>query len=232
MLANPKTVLNDKYAKKEIKQQVIRADQLISYIKNIDAGVTDSYSDKDMEELANYFISQHKQNQVDYVEKYRKKEEVEGVVPIYDFFSKADRNRGIYWYAMPKASNYLTKGLPAIQILEDVLYLAKTIRILHSKGYAHRDIKPKNILLYRGRLCLTDFGLVCKQDDDIHITEVDEKIGPNVIRPPEFENAWALKDFDYSVSDVYLFAKTVWMLLKATSRGSTTDTAFGKYLST
>ncbi len=73
VLANPKTVLNDKYAKKEIKEQVIRADQLISYIKKIDASVTDyACSDKDMEEMANFFISQHKANPVDYVEKYRK----------------------------------------------------------------------------------------------------------------------------------------------------------------
>lgn len=73
VLANPKTVLNDKYAKKETKEQVIRADQLISFIKKVDAGVTDyTCSDKEMEELANFFISQHKVNSVDYAEKYRK----------------------------------------------------------------------------------------------------------------------------------------------------------------
>lgn len=73
VLANPKTVLNDKYAKKEIKEQVIRADQLISYIKKIDAGVTDfTSSDKEMEDMANFFISQHKANRVDYAEKYRR----------------------------------------------------------------------------------------------------------------------------------------------------------------
>ena len=36
VLANPKTVLNDKFAKKEIKSQVIRADQLVEYIKIMD----------------------------------------------------------------------------------------------------------------------------------------------------------------------------------------------------
>jgi hypothetical protein len=34
VLANPKTVLNAKYANKEVKDKVIRADQLIAYIKN------------------------------------------------------------------------------------------------------------------------------------------------------------------------------------------------------
>lgn len=32
VLANPKTICNDRYAKKEVKEKVIRADQLISYI--------------------------------------------------------------------------------------------------------------------------------------------------------------------------------------------------------
>jgi len=34
VLANPKTVLNTKYAKKEVKEKVIRADQLVKYIKD------------------------------------------------------------------------------------------------------------------------------------------------------------------------------------------------------
>ena len=42
VLANSKTVLNDKYAKKEIKNQVIRLDQLIRYIKETDAKYGDN----------------------------------------------------------------------------------------------------------------------------------------------------------------------------------------------
>ena len=72
VLANPKTVLNDRYAKKEIKSQVIRADQLVEYIKQKDKD-RDVYasSDKDMEELARFFLDKHKENPVDYVEKFR-----------------------------------------------------------------------------------------------------------------------------------------------------------------
>ncbi len=73
VLANPKTVLNDKYAKKEIKEKVLRADQLVAYIKNKD-NAKDSvlYSEKDMEEAARFFLDRNKTNPVDYVEKYRK----------------------------------------------------------------------------------------------------------------------------------------------------------------
>ena len=72
VLANPKTVLNDRYAKKEIKEKVIRADQLVSYIKNKDAlKKEDIYSEKDMEQSAEFLMNQNKANPVDYVAKYR-----------------------------------------------------------------------------------------------------------------------------------------------------------------
>ncbi len=72
VLANPKTVLNDRYAKKEIKNQVIRADQLISYIKQKDDEKDkSSFSDKEMEELAEFFLDQNSDNPVDYTQKYR-----------------------------------------------------------------------------------------------------------------------------------------------------------------
>lgn len=71
VLANPKTYLNTRYAKKEVKQQVIRADQLVSYIKktNEDAKI-DSMSDKAMRELANFYLQKHVQEHSDYTKKY------------------------------------------------------------------------------------------------------------------------------------------------------------------
>lgn len=58
VLANPKTVLNDKNAPKEIKDQVIRADQLIAYIKKCEAESREmSSSDKEMREIAETWIS-------------------------------------------------------------------------------------------------------------------------------------------------------------------------------
>jgi transposase-like protein len=72
VLANPKTVLNAKYAKKEIKEQVIRADQLVDHIKQINSQRgCDTSSEKDTEELARYFLSLHRGNPADYIEKYR-----------------------------------------------------------------------------------------------------------------------------------------------------------------
>ncbi|MBR0596941.1 NERD domain-containing protein [Sinanaerobacter chloroacetimidivorans] len=72
VLANPKTILNEKYAPKEIKNQVIRADQLIKYLikVNKERDAIDS-SESSMEQLAKYFLSKHCNSKIDYTEKYR-----------------------------------------------------------------------------------------------------------------------------------------------------------------
>ncbi len=72
VLSNPKTVLNTKFAKKDIRNQVIRVDQLAEYIRSTDNEPGSIFSsDKDMEKFAHYFLGKHKQNPVDYSEKYR-----------------------------------------------------------------------------------------------------------------------------------------------------------------
>lgn len=71
VLANPKTYLNAKYAKKEIKQQVIRADQLIAYIKEQDSFVKDlNMSEKEMFDLATFFMQKNVPEHSDYAKKY------------------------------------------------------------------------------------------------------------------------------------------------------------------
>ncbi len=70
VLANPKTVVNDTYAKKEIKQQVIRADQLIKYIKETESTGKDSISMKDMIKLGEKYLAMNCQDRPDYLEKY------------------------------------------------------------------------------------------------------------------------------------------------------------------
>lgn len=72
VLANSKTVLDTRHAPAEIKKQVIRADQLTDYIKKVNAEPgTVEFSEKDMEELANFFLNCHRECKTDYLEKYR-----------------------------------------------------------------------------------------------------------------------------------------------------------------
>lgn len=72
VLANSKTILNTRRAPAEIKKQVIRADQLTNYIRKVNAepGAVE-FSEKGMEELANFFLSCRRECKTDYLEKYR-----------------------------------------------------------------------------------------------------------------------------------------------------------------
>ncbi|NTW70664.1 MAG: helicase [Eubacteriaceae bacterium] len=71
VLANPKTIINMKYAKKEIKEQIIRSDQLITYIKKLINESKNPVSfEKQMYEIADFFLNLHTTNNVDYTKKY------------------------------------------------------------------------------------------------------------------------------------------------------------------
>jgi len=71
VLANPKTVLNAKYAKKEVKQKVIRLDQLIAHIKAIESAEDYSFKTDDMLSLGQFFLGANKEKKIDYLEKYK-----------------------------------------------------------------------------------------------------------------------------------------------------------------
>jgi hypothetical protein len=71
VLANPKTVINDRFAKKEIKEKVIRADQLINYIKETEKQSKElSSSVKEMREIGEKYLSMNQEERPDYIEKY------------------------------------------------------------------------------------------------------------------------------------------------------------------
>lgn len=83
VLANPKTVINMKYAKKEIKNQIIRSDQLISHIRKMLSEDKDLNSKtKEMFEDADLYYSLHTPNNVDYTQKYNitDNEEIKGEI--------------------------------------------------------------------------------------------------------------------------------------------------------
>lgn len=83
------------------------------------------------------------------------------------------------------------------------------------KKYATLDVYLDQLHMY-----LADFGLVWNaKDTEDHITEVNDHLGPIVIRPPELQLIEDIESVDYRKSDVYLFAKTLWMLLEHDSIG-------------
>lgn len=71
VLANPKTVVNDRYAKKEVKDTVLRADQLITVIKKLETqakGIPSSK--KEMLLIAESLLKRNKDTRKDYIQKY------------------------------------------------------------------------------------------------------------------------------------------------------------------
>lgn len=71
VLANAKTCLNAKYAPKDIKEQVIRADQLITHIRKQDLKSNNhEMSNDEMLELANFFLDKDIPERSDYAQKY------------------------------------------------------------------------------------------------------------------------------------------------------------------
>lgn len=147
-------------------------------------------------------------------------DEVGFIIPIYDSSVLCDENLDYPWYLMPKATRFNPYHCDNLKIIEHLLHVGKSLKQLHSLGYAHRDIKPNNLLFFKGHVFLADFGLVWNaKDTEDHITEVNDRLGPTVIRPPELQHIEDIESVDYRKSDVYLFAKTLWMILERNSIG-------------
>ncbi len=72
VLANPKTVVNDRFAKKEVKNQVIRADQLIATMKAMNkASKEEKYSLKEMRERGKDWLERCTVNPVDRISRFK-----------------------------------------------------------------------------------------------------------------------------------------------------------------
>ena len=77
VLANPKTVVNDRYAPANIKKQVIRADQLISTIKSMKSDLKSNK--KEMLAIGERILAMNKDERKDYFAKFEEiKKEYEG----------------------------------------------------------------------------------------------------------------------------------------------------------
>lgn len=86
VLANPKTMLDAKDAPQDIKDQIVRVDQLNRYIKEVyDRSKESALSKAKVEQWARYYLNLHKEVEKDYTKKYEKyleKQTKENEVPI------------------------------------------------------------------------------------------------------------------------------------------------------
>lgn len=140
-------------------------------------------------------------------------DEIEGIIPIWDSsVTDSDREYDFDWYLMPLAEKYKRPQHVSV-CLKHMHKVAETIKNLHGKEIMHRDIKPNNLMWYNNRVCITDFGLVWSDKEDSNLTTFYDHLGPASIRPPELESGMRADLIDYKKSDVYLFAKTLWIFL-------------------
>ncbi len=173
-----------------------------------------SHSDKERKKREDRF-----QKEIRCISQFQ--EEIEGIIPIYDASCFIEEQGDLVWYLMPKALEYKFKGIRSTEEkLIGMRDIGQCIAQLHARNYVHRDIKPQNLLVYKNRVCLSDFGLVLSMDEtEEHITDTHEGMGPMTIRPPEMRSIDKLDKIDYKKSDVYLFAKTVWIILTGMKGG-------------
>lgn len=148
-------------------------------------------------------------------------EKYDGIISIIDKKcpQSIPKSKEEAWFLMPKAVPY--KVNRCIQIsdkIDDMLRLAHIIETIHQKNYAHRDIKPENILILNDVLMLSDYGLVWGSEEE-RVTEANDRIGPYRILPPELEHVLIESIIDFRPSDVYLFAKVLWMTIKEDNIG-------------
>ncbi|MGS2738759.1 protein kinase domain-containing protein [Sinomicrobium sp. M5D2P17] len=145
--------------------------------------------------------------------------DIDGIIPIIDKnLPKELDGTEIPYFVMPVASSAekALKGQAIEKKIDSIIEIAKTLKNLHDRKISHRDIKPPNILVYKSRFCIADFGLVdfpSKKD----ISHINEVIGAKWTMAPEMKRESS--SADSLKADVYSLAKTLWIILTENQKG-------------
>lgn len=106
-------------------------------------------------------------------------------------------------------------GMPADEVAQIVIAVARALDSAHKRGLLHRDVKPANIMLTHldddgeQRILLTDFGLARDVDDDSGFAASDMTLGTVAYCAPEQLQG---EDVD-GRADQYALAATAFALL-------------------
>lgn len=135
------------------------------------------------------------------------------VIPLIDSYTNLDGD-GFPWFTMPEAiplEKYIADKRPTpLTILKGMLEVCRTLEILHKENIFHRDIKPDNILIYKGRWYLGDFGIATFPNKQ-EITREGCKLGSLHFYAPEMLSTKSATSGEHA--DIFSFAKTLWVLL-------------------
>lgn len=117
------------------------------------------------------------------------------------------------YYVMPNCGKSFVdlalSNATDLNLLDYVINFCKAIDYAHKAGVFHRDIKPQNVLIYRGIVKVADFGLSrFVNRDTTTITQTGMQAGTAGYMPPEFQQGVFM---DGTVAgDVYMIGKTLY----------------------
>ena len=112
VMANPKTIVNDRYAPKAVKEQLIRADGLTEYIKKVNSDpIVLIQSEKDFTEFANKLLSLNIEDDTDYNAKFRRKLEIQNTISEDAETSKAGNDVGERVPVCPRCGGKLVRRI-------------------------------------------------------------------------------------------------------------------------
>lgn len=96
-----------------------------------------------------------------------------------------------------------------LELLDYAISFCEAIQYAHEAGVYHRDIKPQNVLLYKGIVKVSDFGLSrFVNRDTATMTKTSTTAGTAGYMPPEYLSG----EFKNGTvgSDVYMIGKTLY----------------------
>jgi superfamily II DNA helicase RecQ len=127
VLANPSSVIDMRFAPKEIREKVVKVDGLINYIRGLhNVSTTRNMSDKRMKELAEFFLQKNIVNENDYTEKYRNK------------ISETQAAEEIIEKCAEQSGAEITEALPNIE----EVHLYKALKEYRLKKSKEEGVKP------------------------------------------------------------------------------------------
>lgn len=139
--------------------------------------------------------------------------ERKGVLPILEHhLPEAPSRQQRAWLAMPIATPLAEKlrERSLRDVISSIAIIAETLAELKREhGVHHRDIKPTNLYVWQGEPVLSDFGLA-DIPDGLDLTSSGRPLGPAHF--PPYEMLADAAHADPGPADVYLLAKTLWVL--------------------
>jgi len=127
---------------------------------------------------------------------------------------------GLLYYVMPYVEGeslrdrlQRDKHLPLSDALEIGCQVAEALNYAHTEGVVHRDVKPENILLSRGHVLVTDFGIARVAHavgDAAPLTQTGLAVGTPAYMSPE--QAGGQRDVD-ARCDVYALGCVLYEML-------------------